>query len=136
MQGVSIDDLLLTYISRVRVRLELNVPLWHFAISKKLNDKIENVQKACVIIILGRLATSDYYCNLAMLNLDPLSNRREKIIKKIARKTYKHPTHRNMFDIIEGWPTRSNLKVRVPETKTARYAKSAVPNLAKIINSM
>ena len=84
--GASIDDLRIAYLSRVRVHLELNVPLWKFAISKTMSKKIERVQKACLFIILGRHATSDYMCNLAMLNLEPLANRREVLCNKFARK--------------------------------------------------
>ena len=50
--GVNMQDLLMTYLSRIRVHLELNVPLWHFSISQKLSKNIEKVQKACVYIIL------------------------------------------------------------------------------------
>ena len=38
--GVGVDDLLLTYQSRVRIHLELNVPLWHF----RLHDKQKTFQ--------------------------------------------------------------------------------------------
>ena len=85
--GVSIDDLRIAYLSRVRVHLEQHIPLWGFSISKTLSNKIERVQRACLFIILGRHATSDYFCNLAMLNLEPLANRREILCKKFARKT-------------------------------------------------
>ena len=82
------------------------------------------------------MATSDYYCNLAILNIEPLENRRELLCKKFARKTFKHPVHRQMFTLRKGNKTRSGCKVVVPEAKTARYEKSAIPSLAKIINSL
>ena len=44
--GISIDNLVLTFISRVRVHLEQNVALWGFSISQYLRNKIESVQKA------------------------------------------------------------------------------------------
>ena len=134
--GVLIDDLLMVFMSRVRIHLEQHVPLWHFSITKSLSDKIERVQKMCLYIILGGLATPDYYLNSTMLNLEPLSERRDKICRKFSAKTFKHPTHRNMFAINQGKSTSFKRKVEVPITKTARYAKSAVPNLAKIINSL
>ena len=134
--GVSIQDILTTYLSRVRVHLEQNVPLWHFSISKQLRSKLENTQKACLYIILGRMATPDYYCNLAMLNLEPLENRRDILCKKFARKTFKHPVHRQMFTIRQGEKTRSGCKVVVPKAKTARYERSTIPSLARIINSL
>ena len=110
--AVSTEDLLMTYQSRVRIHLELNVPLWHFSISKKLSSYIEKVQKSCVFIILGKLATPNYYCNLDRLNLELLSDRREKLCIKFAKKTLKHPVHGKMFKLNEGRLTRGGRKVR------------------------
>ena len=67
--GVPLRDILMTYESRVRVHLEMNAPLWHFSIPKKLSENIERVQKSAVFIILGKLASRDYICNLALLGL-------------------------------------------------------------------
>ena len=124
-----------TYIY-VRCRERVNVPLWHFSITKKLSKSIERVQKAAVFVILGKLATLDYFCNLALLELEPLSDRRDKLCRKFARKTIKHPFHSKMFSMVEGRTTRTKRRVIVPEAKTARYDKSTIPNLARIINSL
>mgnify|MGYP003316680727 CR=1 FL=1 len=108
----------------------------YFSISKALSQKIERVQKACLYIILGRHATSDYFCNLAMLNLEPLANRREVLSNKFARKTVKHPAHSQMFTFANRHNARSGRKVIEPTAKTARYRKSSIPSLAKLINAM
>ena len=134
--GVSIEDLVMTYTSRVRGHLELNVPLWHFSITKKLSKSIERVQKSAAFVILGKLASLDYFCNLALLELEPLSDRREKLCRKFASKTIKHPFHSQMFSMVEGSTTRTKRSVIVPKAKTARYDKSTIPNLARIINSL
>ena len=133
--GVSIDNLLLAYTSRVRVHLEANAALWSTSISQLLRKKLESVQKACLYIVLGRHATTDYYCNLAMLNLEPMADRREKLFRKFARTTFKHPEHRKMFTIDKG-NTRSGRRVIEPNAKSARYRKSAIPSLARTLNSM
>ena len=133
--GASIDDLLLAYLSRVRVHLEANAALWCFSISQKLRNKIESVQKACLFIVLGRHATPDYFCNLAILNLEPMANRREKLCRRFAHKKFKHLAHSKMFTINKNNSTRSGRKVIEPQTKSARYRKSSIPNLAKILNS-
>ena len=109
--------------------------LWNFSISQQLCKKIESVQKACLFIVLGRHATPDYYCNLAMLNLEPMANRREKLCKKFARKTLKHPVHGKMFTINQNNQTRSGRKVIEPQAKSARYRKSSIPSLARMLNS-
>ena len=133
--GVSLDDLLLTFLSRIRVHLEQNVALWNFTISQQLSKKIESVQKACLFIVLGRDATPDYYCNLAMLNLEPLADRRLKLCRKFAQKTFKHPVHGKIFTANPSNHTRSSRKVIEPQAKTARYRKSSIPSLARILNS-
>ena len=131
--GVSMEDLVLTYYSRIRIHLELNVPLWHFSITKKLSNVIEKVQKSCLFIILGQLATSSYFCNLTLVNLDLLSERRQKLCTQFAKKTFKHPVHGKMFTK-NTRPTREGRNVIVPRGKTVRYNRSSVPSLSRMLN--
>ena len=98
-------------------------------------EVIEKVQKACVFIILGKNASHDYFCNLAILGLEPLRDRRQELCKKFATKTFKHPVHGMMFRRNEGRKTREGRRVIVPVGKTARYNNSAVPSLSRILNS-
>ena len=135
-KGVSTEDLLMTYKSRVRIHLELNIPLWHFTISNTLSNIIERVQKSCLFIILGKCATTDYNRNLAILDLEKLESRREEICIKFAKRMKKHPVHRNMFQWKENSNTRAVNKVIVAAAKTVRYDRSSIPSLARIINSM
>ena len=135
-KGVSPEDLLLTYKSRVRIQLEMNIPLWHFTISQALSKTIDRVQKACLFIILGKYATDDYNTNLSLLDLEKLENRREAICQKFAKKIIKNPVHRNMFEWRKGLNTRAGNKVIVPAAKTVRYDRSSIPSLAGIINSL
>ena len=59
------------------------------------------------------------------------------LFRNLARKTFKNPVHRNsMFDLVQGNGTRSKQKVHIPLAKTARYEKSAIPNLARVINTL
>ena len=74
--GVPRQDLLMTYQSRIRTHLERNVPLFHFSINNQLAKSIEKVQKACVYIILGKYAKSNYAENLALLDLETMMERR------------------------------------------------------------
>ena len=118
----------------IRILVEMNVPLWHFSITKKLSKSIEKVQKACVFIILGKSATPDYSSNLEILGLESLFDRRNVLCKEFATKTFKHPVHGKMFTLNEGRKTRGGRKVIVPVGKSARYNKSAIPSLAKLLN--
>ena len=132
--GVSIENLLLTYTSRVRVCVEENVPLWMFSVSREMETRIEKLQKISLFIILGKHAHRDYSRNLALLNLEQLDVRRQQIAINFARKILKHPEHRKMFNIINSNRTRSGKKVVVPTSRTTRYEKSTIPSLAKLIN--
>ena len=107
--------------------------LWHFSITKKLSNVIEKVQKSCLFIILGQLATSSYFCNLKLVNLDLLSERRQKLCTQFAKKTFKHPVHGKMFTK-NIRPTREGRNVIVPRGKTVRYNRSSVPSLSRMLN--
>ena len=133
--GVTRKHLILTYISRIRVHVEPNTPLWTFSISQELSTKIENVQRAAAFIILGKYALRSYTENISILNLDSLQTRREQICKKFALKTFKHPVHRNMFQLGGHAKTRSGPTVKVPFGRTQRYNRSSIPSLAQIIKS-
>ena len=75
----------------------MNVPLWTFSITKTMSTKIEKIQKIATYIILGKEAHRDYLCNLAILDLAPLSDRRDEIASNFGNKIYKHPIHKTIF---------------------------------------
>ena len=118
----------------MRVHIEQNIPLYMFSLSKAMKMKIEKVQKVSVYIILGNDAHIDYICNLAILDMEPLEERREKIALKFASKVLKHPQHRQIFKYKVSNYTRSGKEVIVPKFNTARYESTTVPSLAKLIN--
>jgi hypothetical protein len=132
--GVPVEHILLAYKSRIRIFAEMNIPLWNFSLSKKMIKHIENLQKKSMYIILGSHADKDYFCNLAILGLETLHDRREKIIKNFATKILKHPVHRYIFKYSESSRTRSGPKIIVPFTRTSRYERSSIPSLGKFIN--
>ena len=132
--SVPIELLSLTYKLRIRVFVEQNVPLWMFSISKKMCEKIEKLQKIAIYIVLGKDAKKDYLCNLTRLNLETLEDRRLKLAQKFASKILKHPEHRKIFKFNNSDRTRYGNKVIVPTARTARYDKSTIPSLARIIN--
>ena len=57
------------------------------------------------------------------------------IAKNFSTKILKHPEHRKMFKISASKRTRSGKTIIEPTTRTARYRKSTVPSLARLINS-
>ena len=73
-------------------------------------------------------------CNLAMLELDTMDERRESIALKFAGKLLKHPEHRKMFNFDLSSTTRAGRRVIVPVARTTRYERSTVPALANLMN--
>lgn len=134
-QGVSIENLLLAYNSRIRVCVEQNLPLYMFSLSDNLKKKIERLQKTSFFIILGKKSNKDYLENMKTLNAVPLEQRRIEIAENFAKKILKHPEHRNIFQFTGKGTTKSGKKVVVPFCRTARYERTAVPALAHIINN-
>ena len=136
-QGVTLNDLIMVYCSKVRVHLEQNSALWNESITKTLSDKIERQQKTALYVMLGGNASSDYKQNLEMTNLETLIDRRKQLSTTFAEKTNKHPEHGKLFkDInisVDKAETRFNNNIRVPTSKTRRYETSAVPSLAKLL---
>ena len=113
--GTLMEKLIITYNLRVKIYLEQNAPLWMFTISNAMKAKIEKVQKISLFIILGKHAHTDYLCNLAMLDMEPLEERRQRIALNFATKILKHPQHRNIFTYKVSTKTRSGNKVIVPK---------------------
>ena len=68
------------------------------------------------------------------MNLEPLDVRRQRIATNFAKKILKNPEHRKIFKIIDSNKTRMGKKIVVPQCRTARYEKSTIPSLAKLIN--
>ena len=134
--GVGKQDLIMVYQGRIRTHLERHAPLWHFSISQNLSNIIEKVQKSCTFIILGKAATGSYSQNLALLDLDTMFERREKLCKNFAKKSFKGPVHHKMFNWNDKRQTRSKRKVIVPPASTQRYNRSSIPSLSRMINSL
>ena len=82
---------------------------------------------------MGKHANRNYSENLSVLKSMTLEERREKIAVNFAKKILKNSEHRKMFNISEG-NTRSRKRVIIPNTRTARYERSTIPSLGKIIN--
>ena len=105
-----------------------------FSISDNLKKKIERLQKISFFVILGKEAKNDYTSNMTLLDATTLEQRRVEIAENFAKKVLKHPEHRKIFEYTNNSKTRLGKRVIVPLCKNARYEKSTIPALAKIIN--
>ena len=102
MKVLEVEPLFLldVYTKEIRSVLELAAPAWHSGLTIKQAADIERVQRVALNIILGDLNQGDrnfcYDMALVILNIEPLSVRREKLCLTFARKTLKS-RHCDMF---------------------------------------
>ena len=97
---------------------------------------IERVQKSAFAVILGsRYESYDGACDL--LSMKKLSNRRETLTIKLARKTSKHPIHKHWFvENLSETRTRSKpSKYKPIHWRTQRLLNSAIPYLTNLLNN-
>ena len=83
--GVSTDQLLTVYQTRVRSTLEFAAPVFHSGLTKDQSRQIEMVQKKALAIILGK-NYNNYEHALSNLNLDRLDTRRTTLVLNFAMK--------------------------------------------------
>ena len=123
------------YTKEVRSILEMAVPVWHGGLTQKQSKEIERVQKVAFRIILTN-KYRNYENALKSLDAETLHQRRINICKSFATKNLKSESP--FFDRIAQYPnTRAKAKiVREFKCNTSRYAKSSLPYLANLLNTM
>ena len=138
--GATNDELTDVYNKQVRCVLELAVAVWSAGLTVSQVAQIERVQKTVCAVILGDTYT-DYNLALSVLNLIPLSDRRQELCSNFAQKCYKNDKYRNWFvskanDSVNV-QTRSDKTGLIPvATRTNRFAKSPLPHLTSLLNVM
>ena len=83
------EDMIQIYISYIRSILEQSSTVWHSSLTVEDSQDIERVQNSAVRIILKE-EYNNYEDALDILNLETLSERREKISLKFARSCLKN----------------------------------------------
>ena len=94
--GASETELLDVYQKQVRCVLELAVPVWQPALTKKEQTQIDSDVRCALYIILGDNYES-YDNALESLECDNLNQRRIKLCENFAKKAAKHPKYKNWF---------------------------------------
>ena len=123
------------YVKQMRSVLELAVPVWHSSLTVADKLDIERMEKAALHVIFGDSYHS-YSSACATANLPTLEERRQKLCKKFALKSLKHPKHMSWYKVnkkVSGTrqkqPTFCNVVSR-----TTRFEKSPISYLTKILN--
>ena len=123
------------YTKEIRSILELAIPAWHSGLTKKQTNEIEHIQKTALAIILGK--PLPYHEALTFCNLEPLSERREKLCRKFAKNTLKS----KHSDIFKTCQTKNTYNIRFKPKffenfcNTKRFYQSPVNYLTRILNS-
>ena len=131
--GASDQTLIDLFKLHVRSTLEIAVPLWSGAITKKEINSIERVQKISTKFLLGNRYIS-YDQALNILELETLETRRDEICFKFAKKCAKNSKFKHWFPKISSVETRSKQIYIKPSGKTKRYLTSSIPHLTNILN--
>ena len=128
-------DLVTIYILYLRSVLEQSCQLWHYSITEEEKADLERVQKvACRVILKERY--SSYETALLSLNLQTLSERRDIICFRFAKKCLKMPQTKDMFPLNPpDFPNvRQPEKFKVQFAHTGRLRDSALPQLQRALN--
>ena len=134
--SVPITDLSHIYILYVRSLLEFNCCVWNFDLTLAEEYDIERVQRvACKIILQESYQTYDNA--LDILNLEYLTDRRNSLCLKFAKRCLKYDKSKDMFPLNETNTsnTRSHEKFKVNHAKTNRLKYSAIPQMQRLLNS-
>ena len=99
-----------------------------------MKTDIERVQKCAAHIILGKTYSS-YETALKTLALERLEVRRIRLCLNFAIKAEKHPKFRKWFvPNTTAYETRNKAKYKEIQANHARYAKSPLAYLTKLLN--
>ena len=125
------EEMVNIYILYIRCILEQSCQVWHFSITQEEKGDIERVQKVAFRIILNSRYT-DYDKALEILNLETLSDRREVLSLKFAKKCLKYDQTREMFPL--NTSDRNRYKYHVQYAKGSRLLFSSIPQLQRALN--
>ena len=128
-------ELVNIYTLYLRSILEQSCQVWHFSITEDEKIDLERVQKvACKVILKENYI--DYENALKTLNLKKLSERRDQLCLKFAKKCLKFDQTRDMFPLnpSNNVNTRDYEKYEVKFAHTSRLLDSSVPQLQRLLN--
>ena len=134
--GVKIEDLIEIYILFIRSITEYCSVVFHSRLTVEQSQKIENIQKTCLKIILGESYIS-YSAALEMCGLETLFDRRQKRCLNFALKCTEHPKNKRLFPLNvkdSQHILRRQEKFVVNFARTAAYQQSTIPFCQNLLN--
>ena len=134
--GASTAALLGTYIKLVRSVVEFAAVVWTSSLTKEDIGSFERVQKCAFSVMLGS-NYKNYGAACAMLSMEKLSIRREKLSLKFAKKSSGHLIHKHWFVLNTADTITRNIpaKYKPVLVRTWHLLKSAIPYLTQLLNT-
>ena len=136
--GLTKEELVIVYKGYVRPVMEYATPAWHSSLTIAQSNQLELIQKRICRIILG-----SNYCTykqaLHLLDLDPLSERRENLCYKFVLKTYRSNKFPDWFPKTTRCHTmtlRSSRVFDMHQGSTNRFQNSPIPYLTTLLNKL
>ena len=128
------SDLKIIYKLFIRSILEQSAVVWHSSLIQRNSDDIERVQKSAVKIMMGQ-KYDEYDEALKYLNLEKLSERRQKLCLSFAKKCIKHEKAKQLFPLNNHIKhLRNNERFKVNFASSERYKKSSIPYMQNLLN--
>ena len=133
--NLPITEMLEIYFLYIRSVVEQASVVWSSSLTKGEQLDLERVQKVALKIILQEHYTN-YSHALQLTGLPTLKARRNKLSLSFAKSCLKNKVTSDMFprntNVVN---TRQHELFYVPHAKTERYAKSAIPHMARQLNA-
>ena len=136
--GINTEELINIYKLFIRSVTEYCSVVFHSSLTQLQSNKIENIQKTCLKIILSDNYVS-YNAALEMCNLSTLHDRRQSHCRKFSLKCLNNPQSRKLFPPTSIDPdnihtVRNREKFKVNRATTEQYRMSAVPSCQRLLN--
>ena len=129
--GINMGELLTVYKLFIRCIPEYCSVVFNKSLTIEQSNKIENIQKTCLKIILGESYLS-YESALQTCSLEKLSDRRDKRMLKFALKCTKDPRNSELFPKNDVPHKKEVYKVNFARTEA--YLQSAIPQCQRLLN--
>ena len=134
--GASIEDMKTIYFLFIRSLLDQSATVWHSSLTEENCADLERVKKSAVKIILGDKYVG-YKNSLLKLDMENLSDRRNDLCLKFAKKCVKNPKTKHMFPETmkkHHMETRMPDKFLVQHANTERFRKSSIIYMQHLLN--
>ena len=137
--GVEIEDLIDIYSLFIRSCAEYCSVVFHGSLTNEQSQKIENIQKTSLKIILSDNFV-DYSAACEMTGLLSLAERRQNRMLSYAKKCISHPENSRFFphneNIYQDPQIRNREKYKVNFAHGEKYRKSAIPTCQRLLNNL